>query len=423
MANKKITDLDELTTPANGDYFETVDVSDLTDGLDGSSRKITLSNIKNFISGDIIRSPYVVVGFDDNCDYICDGTADEVQINLALASLSSTGGTVLLKQGTYNLASSILHNFANVILTGFGWKTYIILSNGANCTAISVNSGGVTKDGQVIRDLLIDGNLSNNTSVSGYEDCIHLNVATNALIENCKLINAVRSGIRIDGGSFNRILNNFIDACGDDSINPYAGIIAGSTDLLIRGNEITNCIKDGIALADTTTRSTVTNNLCINNGQGSDVDTNVGAGGGIYLSPNCNKNIISNNVCNGHKNTGIDLDRNANDNIIIGNRCDGNRQTGILTHCSGSVIIGNHCKSNGTGVGGYLDGINIIGTGTGEGYWNMVQGNWSSGNGGHGFATYGYSDYNVLTGNIFIGNTGTNISLANLNDINQHNIT
>lgn len=43
-----------------------------------------------------------------NCDYVTDGTADEVQINQALSRASSTGGVVQLFAQNYNLASPIL---------------------------------------------------------------------------------------------------------------------------------------------------------------------------------------------------------------------------------------------------------------------------------------------------------------------------
>ena len=40
-------------------------------------------------------------------DYVCDGTADEVQINLAIVAATATGGTVFLLEGTYTIAADI----------------------------------------------------------------------------------------------------------------------------------------------------------------------------------------------------------------------------------------------------------------------------------------------------------------------------
>jgi len=51
MANKKLTDLTELTTPADGDFLYIVDVSDTTESAQGTSKKIRKSNITPVISG------------------------------------------------------------------------------------------------------------------------------------------------------------------------------------------------------------------------------------------------------------------------------------------------------------------------------------------------------------------------------------
>ena len=51
--------------------------------------------------------PYVVVGPDAWCDYVTDGTADDVQFNAAIAALPATGGTIYLAPGTYVLAATI----------------------------------------------------------------------------------------------------------------------------------------------------------------------------------------------------------------------------------------------------------------------------------------------------------------------------
>ena len=42
-----------------------------------------------------------------NCDYICDGTNDEVQIQAAIDAVTATGGTVKLMEGTFNISASI----------------------------------------------------------------------------------------------------------------------------------------------------------------------------------------------------------------------------------------------------------------------------------------------------------------------------
>ncbi len=45
MANRKLTDLPELLTPANGDFIYIVDVSDTTESPQGTSKKIKKENV------------------------------------------------------------------------------------------------------------------------------------------------------------------------------------------------------------------------------------------------------------------------------------------------------------------------------------------------------------------------------------------
>jgi hypothetical protein len=53
-------------------------------------------------------------------DYVCDGTADEVQINAALAALPANGGMVLLSEGLFAVAAPVVVGADNVTLAGLG---------------------------------------------------------------------------------------------------------------------------------------------------------------------------------------------------------------------------------------------------------------------------------------------------------------
>jgi hypothetical protein len=67
MAGVKITDLGPLTTAVSGDLLYIVDISDNTGGLDGTSKKITLANLKSAldVSSDVFQSTETTpTGFD-----------------------------------------------------------------------------------------------------------------------------------------------------------------------------------------------------------------------------------------------------------------------------------------------------------------------------------------------------------------------
>ena len=42
-----------------------------------------------------------------DCDYLCDGTADDVEINAAIQALPETGGEIVILDGTYSITATI----------------------------------------------------------------------------------------------------------------------------------------------------------------------------------------------------------------------------------------------------------------------------------------------------------------------------
>lgn len=83
--------------------------------------KIVIEKISG-LSGSAIdaRQPYTIVGFDDDVDYKCDGTADDVQIQAAIDAVSAAGGGYIhLKGGDFDISATLtLKN--NVYLAGEG---------------------------------------------------------------------------------------------------------------------------------------------------------------------------------------------------------------------------------------------------------------------------------------------------------------
>jgi len=65
----------------------------------------------------------------DQADYVCDGTDDHVEIQAALNALPAEGGRVVLSEGTFNCAGSVLPG-AHATLSGHGdTETYIKFRN------------------------------------------------------------------------------------------------------------------------------------------------------------------------------------------------------------------------------------------------------------------------------------------------------
>jgi len=68
MANRKITDLPELLTPANDDWLYIVDKSDLTESAEGTSKKIKKNNVIGLGAGELqfIDYPKITVANTQN---------------------------------------------------------------------------------------------------------------------------------------------------------------------------------------------------------------------------------------------------------------------------------------------------------------------------------------------------------------------
>lgn len=84
-----------------------------------------------------VASSTASVGDQAKANYVCDGTADEVQINAALAAVATAGGKVVLSPGTFNLAATIA-----IIGSGNADSPLVALSGtGADSTMLAPASG------------------------------------------------------------------------------------------------------------------------------------------------------------------------------------------------------------------------------------------------------------------------------------------
>jgi hypothetical protein len=102
---------------------------------------------------------FLTVGSAD-ADYITDGTADDVQIQLAIDAVNGVGGgTVFVKAGTYDIVSSIVP-CSNLIFRGAGMgATKLRCQNGSQPHMITPS--GVSN--VIIEDFELDGNKANHT--------------------------------------------------------------------------------------------------------------------------------------------------------------------------------------------------------------------------------------------------------------------
>ena len=164
MANKKLTDLTELTTPADNDFFYIVDVSDTTESPQGTSKKIrkdkvdsgaskeNLANKQNDLTIDGTGTKYPTV---DAINALSVNTISE----LRLLSIPTSGQVITLMgyyvkgdkrpvNYTWNDTSTVADNGGDIIkITSIITGRWIINSDESlNVVDFGAKGDGITND-------------------------------------------------------------------------------------------------------------------------------------------------------------------------------------------------------------------------------------------------------------------------------------
>jgi len=113
----------------------------------------TVQNSNLSATHKITRSATIVIAASDSsakskaqADYVCDGTADNVEIQAALDALPNTGGEIHLLDGTYQLAATVARAIDNVTWSGCGFSTYLSYNGSAKIISAGIQSGWYFKD-------------------------------------------------------------------------------------------------------------------------------------------------------------------------------------------------------------------------------------------------------------------------------------
>jgi parallel beta-helix repeat protein len=354
------------------------------------------------------RSNTVIIAAHDSidksrADYVCDGIDDQETINSAISAISSTGGTVLLLEGTYIITGSI-NLVSNIALVGQGSGTLIKVPDILNIDELPVIYGyNVSR--VLIANLRIDGNKANQTDV--FEYGIYFDTVTYSEIRDCRIENIfLGPGIFLADSNNNIIIGNVCQGC------ECCGILLGdavvgysSNDNIIVGN-VCRGNGEGIRL-ENSNDNIVIGNICQENPIGIDIlkSNNNTIEGNIcldirfhgisivYLNGPSSNNTVVGNICQRCGNNGIFV-YSSHNNVVTGNVCKENSFSGIYVAGSNNTVTDNVCQDNG-GNGIHLHNSNN----------NLVVGNEIKGNGGHGIYIAVYSRNNNITGNYILGNS------------------
>ncbi|GAI09631.1 unnamed protein product, partial [marine sediment metagenome] len=185
---------------------------------------------------------------NENADFVCDGTNDHAEIQQALDNLPSGGGSVYLREGTYNIGATItLDN--NVALIGAGAGTLLYLANNVTSNVLQATNCG----NLIVTNLRIWGNALNNAL--GDSIGIYFNSVGNSKIVDCWVENLDDYGIRLDSSSDNNtVTGNIVQGNGASGIN-----LDNSSNNEVSGNIVQGNGASGIYL-NNSSNNTVTGN-------------------------------------------------------------------------------------------------------------------------------------------------------------------
>ena len=294
-------------------------------------------------------------------DFVGDGVGDQEEIYAAIHALPSSGGTVTLMEGTYDIRKvegklgGLIIDRSNVTLIGQGTATRLILAPDQNTNVIRIIGNGVGNI--VIRDLWVDQNRDQNP----YNGAEFVNISHgrfeyngikafcaepggscpepthNITIENCTVLNAQRLGIMLDGPNM-RVVNNRLGNAHSDAVELLEG--PG----FVMGNFVEITGRTHVAVGSDRGNSIIMANNVVHVREGGDLDI------AFRSWADSERHVISNNIVmvdQGGK-LGLAMDVRGFDTSITGNvirgRDEAERLPLWLTG-AGMAVTGNHFQN------------------------------------------------------------------------------
>ena len=302
-----------------------------------------------------------------------DGSGDFEDIQSAINDLPSSGGVVYVKEGTYNITStiSIMKNNISLIGAGNSTKLYLITDN---IPVIQVGDGSTSLEGISIENLQIDGN-SNlegaNTGIYFYgNSSAKISLCT---VSSCYIHHLGSLGIEIVYLDYSLFFSNLIENNSDASmyvLNSTYNLFSGNQfnfDFYLKSSSSYNSLISNIFASGSSAAihiSSSPSNI-INNNQISDSDFGmeilsnytVVSGNFVHdcttlgIDVEGDYCIVSDNICINNGGKGITPGW-ANNNLIIGNLVYGHT-TGISvnSYSSNNALISNFLSNNTTAIG------------------------------------------------------------------------
>ncbi|MFC1950543.1 nitrous oxide reductase family maturation protein NosD [Chloroflexota bacterium] len=367
-------------------------------------------------SDSLLEAADLVVAASDSphkelADYVCDGISDEIEIQAAIDTLPSDGGTVLLLEGTYTIDGvptvhpeyrSIIILKDNVSLVGSGPTTILKLADYYETRVAGIIGNSkypVIYNNVRIANLQVDGNKS---GVWETQTGIYLQTAHDSIVENNVISSCTNHGIQIYSGSRRvTVRNNTVQR---SLIGIYVDTVS---DIVVTGNTVQDNQYYNIWL-DAAHYSTVRGNVL------------VGGQIGIGLVRASNNNTIIGNTIERPSGDGIEIKSDmysyefgdgVRNNTISENSISFSGRDGIsIVNTPSDVLAANDCNIiiNNTISGSKHHGISLVSD------HNLIKNNLilessqESNNEYDGIFLYDGASYNEIAGNVLRNGAGVN---------------
>jgi hypothetical protein len=286
--------------------------------------------------------------------WLCDGTADNIQIQAAIDAVEAAGGgMVLLSEGTFSMLGPLIIDADNVALVGMGrgaTSLQLVASATIQFELVTID----TANNCMIADLTIDGNKGNQAGAYEYLG-IDLDDATNCVVRDVVVRDLyddaeTEASIRITGASSSYCVIERCHIFGCES--DYNIEIIGGADHVVSNCRIVRDVTTDIPSIDCSAAS------CR-------IESNRLVGGGILVAAGSTDVEILNNTISGvsgNDSEGIEV--TAGSRILIqGNMLKEIEITGMsLAGCSHVQVIGNVIWASGQKTDDNFDNLGIDAT-------------------------------------------------------------
>ncbi|MDD3007059.1 MAG: right-handed parallel beta-helix repeat-containing protein [Candidatus Pacebacteria bacterium] len=317
----------------------------IVDFKDGAASVFTISDGGNIMmTGNLTTSSINNILYVDGTTYAQNSTG----IQAAIDDLPSTGGKIILPEGTYPINNAMTFSKSNITLEGSGKSTIIRLIDGYDADINLLTDTG--HSGIIISNLAIDGNYANQSSGSVHVIVLS-STTTNARVENCWISGATssRSGIEsyasstvIEGCTF---FNNYSNSTGLH--------IAGGQDNVISNNIFTG--PSYLIYVQNSNNITISGNSFYSgdirfwNSTNNTITGNKFRSSYLYFRSSSNNSTITGNFINTSGSYGIWMEASSY-NSISANAIDGATVAGIYLSSASSYnnINGNNIQTTGT---------------------------------------------------------------------------